>query len=437
VLQVQDRQQTWLDLNLVDPSTGRIVTILRETSEAWVSSLAAPYWLRDGSFLWQSERTGFRHLYRYSPDGNLMGALTSGEWEMLELEAVDEDRGVVYFLGTEATFLERHLYRVDLDGSHMVRLTKSSGVHDVLFAPDFRSYIDTWSELSTPPRVSLFNSEGTLQRVIASNEVSLLDEYDFGETQFVEVKARDGFGLSGLMIKPPEFDPEKRYPVLCHTYNGPHSHQITSQKVMNRWGGTGYLWHQMLAQKGFIIWICDSRTASGKGVSSAWPAYRNLGQVELRDLEDMVDWLKSRRFVDESRIGLWGWSYGGFMTLFAMTRSESFKIGIAGAPVTDWSLYDSIYTERYMGLPSENPEGYRGSSVLNAAAQLKGRLLLIHGAMDENVHVQNTYRLVDRLQRADKQFELMIYPQSGHSIRNPKRLKQMRSLMTEFVLGNL
>jgi len=194
---------------------------------------------------------------------------------------------------------------------------------------------------------------------------------------------------------------------------------------------------ERVAQKGYIIWICDSRTASGKGLSSAWPAYRNLGEVELRDMEDMVDWLQSQPFVDDSRIGLWGWSYGGFMTIYALTHSESFRMGIAGAPVTDWTLYDSVYTERYMGLPADNREGYRKSSTIESAVGLKGRLLLIHGAMDENVHVQNTYKLADRLQRAGKQFELMIYPQSRHSIQSPRRLKHLKDLMTQFILANL
>ena len=437
VVQVQNRQQNWLDLNLVDVATGQTATVLRETSEAWVSVLDDPYWLQDGSFLWQSERTGFRHLYHYSSDGDLLGAITSGDWEVRDLEAVDESKGLVYFSGTRDTHLETHLYRVGLDGKGLVRITKEDGDHKVSFSPACTHYIDTWSDVSTPPQVGLFDDQGSFVRAIAENPVKVLEEYALGNTQFVQVQGRDGFELNALMIRPPDFDPRNKYPVLCHTYNGPYSHQITSQRVRNKWGGTGYLWHQLLAQEGYVIWICDSRTASGKGVSSAWPAYRNLGRVELRDLEDMLAWLKSKPFVDQSRIGLWGWSYGGFMTVYALTHSESFKLGIAGAPVTDWSLYDSVYTERYMDLPAENQQGYRDSSAMNSATALNGKLLLIHGAMDDNVHVQNTYKLADRLQRAGKEFELMIYPRSRHSITEPRRLKHMKLMMTRFILENL
>jgi dipeptidyl-peptidase-4 len=298
-------------------------------------------------------------------------------------------------------------------------------------------YLDNWSDLSTPIQVKLFDASGSLIRVISQNPVRLLSEYLLGEAEFVQLAARDGFVLEALMIRPPNFDPERKYPVLCHTYNGPHSHKITGQKVRNSWGGTTHLWHQLLAQKGYIIWIADSRTASGKGARSAWPVYQNLGEMELRDLEDMLSWLKSRRFVDENRIGLWGWSYGGFMTAYALTHSKSFRMGISGAPVTDWRLYDSVYTERYMGLPTENVEGYGKSSVLDAARNLCGNLLLIHGGVDENVHLENTYRLIEHLQKAGKSFELMIYPHSGHSITNPRSLKHMRSLMTDFIINNL
>ena len=435
-VQIQNREQTWLDLNWVYLN-GKTERVLRETSEAWVDVLADPFWLEDGSFLWQSERSGFRHLYHYSSDGHLKNALTSGAWEVRRLEAVDESEGLLYFSGTRDTVLETHLYQSRMDGKALSRITKEDGDHKVLFSPSCSYFVDTWSDVSNPPQLRLVDRRGVLVRVLAERKAEVLRDYRLGTAQFIRVAARDGFGLNALMIKPPGFEPDKKYPVLCHTYNGPHSHQINSQKVRNRWGGTGYLWHQLLAQKGYIIWICDSRTASGKGLSSAWPAYRNLGEVELRDMEDMVDWLQSQPFVDDSRIGLWGWSYGGFMTIYALTHSESFRMGIAGAPVTDWTLYDSVYTERYMGLPADNREGYRKSSTIESAVGLKGRLLVIHGAMDENVHVQNTYKLADRLQRAGKQFELMIYPQSRHSIQSPRRLKHLKDLMTQFILANL
>ena len=219
---------------------------------------------------------------------------------------------------------------------------------------------------------------------------------------------------------------------MSFTYSGPHAPQ-----VHNAWGSTTYMWHQLLSQKGYIVWVCDNRTASGKGIESTWPVYRNFGELELRDLEDGLSWLKSQPYVDGSRIGLWGWSYGGFMTSYALTHSQSFKIGIAGGTVSDWRNYDSIYTERYMGTPQDNPEGYRKSSPVTSAKNLHGKLLLIHGAIDDNVHMANTIQFVYELQKAGKQFELMLYPKSRHGVTDPTLLTHMRQMMTDFIVGNL
>ena len=228
------------------------------------------------------------------------------------------------------------------------------------------------------------------------------------------MKTRDGFPMEAMMIKPPGFDPAKKYPVMQFTYAGPHAPQ-----VRNAWGGPTYLWHQSLAQKGYIVWVLDNRTASGKGAESAWTAYKNFGEWEMRDIEDGITWLKTQPYVDASRIGIWGWSYGGYMTSYAMTHSKSFKMGIAGGTVSDWRNYDTIYTERYMLTPQNNPEGYRRSSPVHAAKDLHGRILLIHGAIDDNVHMQNTVQFVYELQKAGKQFDLMIYPKSRHGVTDP------------------
>ena len=238
--------------------------------------------------------------------------------------------------------------------------------------------------------------------------------------------------MEAMMIKPSDFHPDRKYPVLCYVYGGP-----MTPKVRNAWGGTRFVWHQMLAERGCIVWICDNRTASGKGVRSAWPLYRNFGKLELEDIQDGLTWLKSQRYVDPDRIGIWGWSFGGYLTTYAMTHSTSFKMGIAGAPVTDWALYDTIYTERYMGMPTENPEGYRRSSVLEAARNLHGKLLVIHGTMDDNVHLEHSMQLVYALQKADKDFQIMLYPRSRHKIDTPGQLHHMQSLMTDFVIENL
>ena len=246
------------------------------------------------------------------------------------------------------------------------------------------------------------------------------------------VKTRDGGEMDAAMIKPPDFDANKKYPVLQYTYAGPHA-----QSVVDRWGSTRYMWHQMLAQKGYIIWVCDNRTASGKGVESTWPVYKQMGVSELADIEDGVSYLKSLPYVDGDRIGIWGWSYGGFMTSYAMTHSKSFKAGIAGGLVADWRLYDSIYTERYMRTPENNKEGYDRTSVLKSAKDLHGRMLIIHGMMDDNVHMQNATQLAFELQKAGKQFDLMVYPTQRHGIANPAQVKHWYTMMTEWVLKNL
>jgi dipeptidyl-peptidase-4 len=434
VYEIQNREQTWLDLNLADPAVGKSQNLLRETSKAWidVDNVDEPRWLKDGSFLIFSERTGWKHLYHYSRDGKLIRQVTDGNWEARTLQGVDEANGYVYFSGTEHSQIGGDVYRVKLDGTGLARLTKAEGSHSANFNPAFTLFIDSWSDINTPPQLRLLKSDGSLARVINENKVDALSQYKLGKPEFLQVRTRDGFIMEAMMIKPPDFDPSKKYPVMSYTYSGPHAPQ-----VRNAWGAQTYMWHQLLAQKGYIIWICDNRTASGKGVESARPVYRNFGELELRDLEDGVSWLKSQPYVDGSRIGIWGWSYGGFMTTYALTHSASFKVGVAGGSVTDWRLYDTIYTERYMGTPQNNPEGYKKSAPLAAAKDLSGKLLLIHGMIDDNVHMQNTIQFAYELQKAGKQFQLMLYPKSRHGVSDPLLVKHMRMTMTDFILANL
>jgi dipeptidyl-peptidase-4 len=219
---------------------------------------------------------------------------------------------------------------------------------------------------------------------------------------------------------------------MSFTYSGPHAPQ-----VRNSWGGSAYMWHQMLAQKGYIIWICDNRTASGRGMEPTWLAYKNLGELELKDLEDAYVWLKHQTYIDGTRIGLWGWSYGGYMTSYALTHSPTFKLGIAGGTVSDWRNYDSIYTERVMLTPQNNPEGYKKSAPLAAAKNLHGKLLLIHGAIDDNVHMSNTIQFIYELQKSGKQIQFMVYPKSRHGVTDPVLVKHMRQMMLDYILENL
>jgi len=429
VFQVQDREQTWLDLDLADAAGATAPkTLLRETSKAWVDNPPAARWLKDGSFLWLSERTGFKHVYHYRADGTLVRAVTSGRWEVRTLHGVDEAAGWIYFSGTERSAIGGDVYRVRLDGSGLQRLSAAPGTHAAVFNPGLSRYVDTWSDVTTPPQVRLYRSDGTEVRTIDANPVEALKDYRLSKPELVQVKTRDGFVMEAMVVKPPDFDASKKYPVYQHTYGGPHA-----QTVKDAWGGTTYLFHQMLAQKGIVVWLCDNRTASGKGVESTWPGYLRMGETELADVEDGLAWLTAQGFVDPARIGINGWSYGGFMVSYALTHSRTFAMGIAGGTVSDWRNYDSIYTERYMKTPEHNPDGYRRMAPRFAAKDLHGRLLLMHGGIDDNVHPQNTMQLAYELQKAGKPFALMVYPKSRHAVSEGALVKHLRATMLDFI----
>ena len=256
--------------------------------------------------------------------------------------------------------------------------------------------------------------------------------YQLSKPKYFEIPSANDQPLDAMLILPPKFDENKKYPVLIHSYAGPQAPQ-----VRDRWGRSWGLWHQALANEGYVIFKCDNQSASYRSSKNAWPIHRDLGKNELADIERSVDWLKQQSWVAGDRIGIWGWSYGGYITAYALTHSKAFKIGISGAPVTDWRNYDSIYTERLMGLPQENQAGYEASSVVKAAANLNGKLLLIHGSIDDNVHLSNTMQLVLALQKSGKQFDLMIYPQNRHSVRKSLQSEHLRKMMFEFVTDNL
>jgi dipeptidyl-peptidase 4 len=429
--QALNREQTFLDLNAASLD-GKVRKVLTETTPAWVEVYDNPAFLDDGSFIWQSARNGWRHLFHYDPQGKLIRRLTDGKWEIRSLSGVDKKNGFVYFTGTKDTHIAENAYRVRIAGGDVERLTRGNGWHSTSFNEDASMFVDTWSDVNTPPRYSLHSADGTLVRTIHENRVETLGQYKLSRPEFLTVPTRDGFQMEAMMIKPPDFDPSKKYPVFEFTYSGPHA-----PTVADRWGGNRGMWFQMLAQKGYIIWVCDNRAASGKGEESVWPSYKNFMVLELRDHEDGVNYLKTLPYVDGTRIGLHGWSFGGMMTSYALTHSKAYKMGIAGGTVSDWRLYDSVYTERYMLTPQNNPEGYDRTSVLKAAGNLSGKLLLIHGGIDDNVHVQNTTQLVYELQKADKQFDLMLYPTQRHGISDPYQIKHWYTMMTDYVLKNL
>lgn len=429
--QALNREQTYLDLNTATMD-GKVKKFLTETSPAFVDVYGNPIFLQNGTGIWQSARNGWRHLYQYDSNGKMLKQLTYGNWEVRNVYGVDEKNGWVYFSATKDSHISEQVYRVPLNGQEMERITSGEGTHSASFNKSFSHFVEMWSAADMPPQTRLRQADGTTARIINENKPDVLAQYRLSKPEFLNVKTRDGFVMEAMMIKPPDFDPSKKYPVFEYTYSGPHA-----PSVINRWQGSRMMWFQMLAQKGYIIWVCDNRSASGKGAESVWPIYKNMYQLELRDLEDGINYLKSLPYVDGERIGLHGWSYGGSMTAYALTHSKSFKIGIAGGTGTDWRLYDSIYTERYMMTPQNNPEGYERSSIVKAAKDLSGKLLLIHGQIDDNVHMQNTTQLVYELQKADKQFELMYYPTARHGISNPAQVKHWYTMMTEFILKNL
>jgi dipeptidyl-peptidase 4 len=433
-IQRLNRPQNALDLLIADTASGKSRVALSEKDQYWINVSDDLHFLKDGKrFLWSSECSGYRHLYLYDLDGKQLAQLTKGEWEVFAVQGVDEARGLVYFTAAEKSPLERQLYRVALDGSGFTRVTKDDGTHGVNLAPDASAFIDAYSNSMNPPRQDLYRADGSRIAVINENKVGELTDFHLSPVQFLAVRAHDGIPLNAMMIKPPDFDPARKYPVIVFTYGGPHA-----QVVLNAWGGSTFLWHQLMAQKGYIIFSLDNRGSAGRGHLFEQPIHLHLGAQELSDQRDGAAYLKSLPYVDANRIGIWGWSYGGHMTLHAMFEdSADFKVGFAGGPVTDWHFYDTIYTERYMGLLPENEAGYQESSPIKNAAKLKGKLLIAHGAGDDNVHFANTLSLINDLIEAGKYVEVLPFPGRGHGVSDPPARRVLMRRVTQFFLDNL
>lgn len=421
--QVQDREQRWLELRSCAADGTQDELLVRENSKAWVDRIETIRWLADGTYILASERTGWMHLYHYR--GNkLLAAVTRGEWEARELHGIDEKAGVVYFSGTERSHIGSDVYSVRLDGSGLKRLTERPGTHKAKFNEDFSLFEDTWSDIATPPQRRLHRaSDGSELRVLDENPVAELAEYGIQPPKLLQVKARDGFEMESMLLLPPDYDATRRYPVMVFGYWGPHA-----PTVKNAWAGTNGMYQQLLARMGVVVWSCDGRTSSGKGAVSTWPCYEKLGEPEMADLLDGVQWLVDRGIADPERIGITGWSYGGFMTSYALTHSDKFALGLAGGSVTDWRNYDSVYTERFMRTPANNKDGYARTSVVAAADKLHGHLVLAHGAIDDNVHPGNTLQLTRALQKAEKQFDLMLYPGQRHGVVDPAQSRHWKQV---------
>ncbi len=433
-IQRLNRTQTALDLLIAETATGKTRAVLSETDPNWINVSDDLYFLKDGKrFLWSSERSGYRHLYLFDLEGKQLAQLTKGEWEVSAVDAVDEAKGLVYFTATEKSPLERQLYRIAFDATGFTRLTKEEGTHAAVLAPNTAAFYDTFSNAAAPQRQDLYRADGSRITTINENKIAELGDYHLSPMEFLTVKSRDGAQLNASIIKPPDFNPQRRYPVLVYTYGGPHA-----QVVRNAWGGANFLWHELMAQKGYIVFSVDNRGSAGRGHAFETPLHFRMGAQELSDQRDGVQYLKSLPYVDANRIGIWGWSYGGHMTLHAMFEGgDDFKAGFAGGPVTDWRYYDSIYTERYLGLPQKNEKGYQDSSPVKYAAQLKGKLLIAHGTGDDNVHFANTLSVMNDLIEAGKYVEVLAFPGRGHGVSDPAARRVLMRRVTQFFLDNL
>jgi dipeptidyl-peptidase-4 len=429
-----NRPQDRLDLLFADAASGKSQSVLTEQDKYWINLSDDLHFLADNQrFLWSSERDGFRHLYLYDLAGKQLAQLTRGAWQIEGVAGVDEQNGQVYFTSTQQSPIERQFYRVAFSGGAPVQLTHERGTHRVSLAPGAAHFLDTYSNAMNPPRQNLFSADGSAVAALAENRVAELADYRLQPVEFLTVPGADGTALDASLIKPPGFDPARKYPVIVYVYGGPQA-----QEVRDAWQGADFLWHQLMAQKGFVIFSVDNRGMSGRGHNFETPIYHHFGQAELADQLAGVAWLTKQTYVDRARISIWGWSYGGYMTCMAMLRGGGiFKAGFAGAPVTDWRQYDTIYTERYMGTPQENPEGYRDSSPVNFASRLEGQLLIAHATGDDNVHFANTVEFAESLVNAQKYAEYQIYAGRGHGISDAPARIHVFNRVTQFFLENL
>jgi len=428
-----DRTQTTIEAFLLDRSgSAGPRSLLRETSASWINAHEPPLFLPDGSgFLWLSERSGFLHLYRYGMDGTLLGPVTRGEWAITDTPRLDARARTVTFTATEADPRERHHYRVRLDGTGLTRLTSRKGTHAALPSPDGRFLLDSWSAVDTPTRVDLVRGDGTLLRPVFVPKTSLGD-FALATTEMGSFRGSDGTRFFTRLVTPADFDPARKYPVVVYVYGGPHA-----QVVQERWGATSLLDH-VLAANGFLVWAMDGRGSGGRGHAFEAAILKRLGEVELADQLEGIAELKKLPFVDGSRLGLSGWSYGGYMTLVAATRApELWKAAVAGAPVTHWKYYDSIYTERYMKLPKENAEKYESTAPLTHAAKLGPKLLLLHGTADDNVHMQQSIAFADALNRARKEYVFAPFAGMRHGPRDQPTRRAVNERILSFFRQNL
>ena len=416
MVQWMNRDQTNLKFYQVDPQTGSKTEIYDEYQDSWIdlSHSERITYLKDNKhYILKSDKTGWAHYYLYTLDGTLVNPLTQGEWQVTSLELVDEKAEVVYFTARKEHSTTVDLYRVDYDGRNLKRLTFGDYTHQVSVSPDGNHFITTYSNVSTPPRIALLDTKGKLIKELADSKADDFDDYIYAKTELITIPTPDGYQLPATITWPTDFDETQPHPVIFSIYGGPDAGTVS-----NTWKGTA---NQHWANEGIIQISVDHRASGHFGKKGVALMHRNLGHWEMIDYITAAKWLKSKPWVAKDKLLITGHSYGGYMTTLALTKgADYFDYGIAGAPVTSWELYDTHYTERYMDTPQDNPEGYKNGSVLTYADQYKGVLRIMHGDMDDNVHMQNTIQLVDALTDRDQPFELMIYPGSRHGFSREK-----------------
>lgn len=446
-VQRQSRDQKRLDLLKVDVDSGNATALLSETSKSWIELHDDLRFLdKRAAFIWASRRSGYRHLYLYDLDGKLIRPLTAGNWMVVGdgtesgLAGIDETKGIVYFSANEASPLERHLYATTLntsDASRVRRISQEAGWHDAKLLPGAKQYLDLWSSPEQPPTVSIRSLDGKMQRWLVRNALDNSHPYQpfassHAREEFGSIKASDGQTLYYRLLKPADLQPGKRYPVVIDTYGGPHFQYVRKDWMGGARAAQGYF-RQVLAQRGFVVFTLDNRGSGFRGEAFDTAISGQLGKIEMEDQLRGVEFLKTQPYVDGERIGIMGWSYGGYMTLMALTTTSAFKAGVAGAPVTDWRLYDTHYTERYLGLPGANNDSYAQSGALSHIDSLRGSLLLAHGMADDNVLFTNSTMLMQRLQAQGKPFDVMTYPGSKHGlIRVPQTGRHYYEMVVRF-----
>ena len=408
--------------------------VYEEKSKTYIEIDDNLIFLKDGkSFIRTSEKNGYNHIYKIDFDGNST-SITDGKWDVVEFKGVDEKKGLIYYTSAEEGAMYQSLYVTDFKGKKKTKLSEKKGKNSPVFSKGMKYYINYHSSANTPSFITLHNAKGKQLKVLEDNaELNKnLESYNLSKKEFITVKTANG-DLNGWMIKPPNFDPNKKYPVYVNIYCGP-GHNT----VMDSWDGRNYFWHQLLAQEGYIVFSVDPRGTMYRGEEFKKSTYLQLGKLETEDMIESAKWLANQPYVDGSRIGIQGWSYGGYMTSLCMTKgADFFKMGIAVAPVTNWKYYDSIYTERFMRTPKENNSGYEDNSPINFVEQLKGKYLLVHGSADDNVHHQNTMDMITALVNANKQFDLFIYPNKNHGIYGGNTRLHLFTKMLDFVKTNL